>query len=111
MPGRAAREFLVAPSGGNPAVRVAVFQNANLNVCFSQQRPFKAEENHENDGQLSAKSGRCDFDQTGRKYKNYQVTSYNVVDLHIRVFLYDTTKFVTTVIPFRVASDIKRDAQ
>jgi len=21
--------------GGNPAVRVAVFQNANLNVCFS----------------------------------------------------------------------------
>jgi len=24
--------------GGNPAVRVAVFQNANLNVCFSRKQ-------------------------------------------------------------------------
>ncbi len=47
-----------AASGGNPAVRVANFQNPNLNVCFSQQRPFRAEENHENDGQLTANSGR-----------------------------------------------------
>jgi hypothetical protein len=41
-----------------PALQLSIFHFANLNVCFSQQRPFRAEENHENDGQLTARSGR-----------------------------------------------------
>ncbi len=101
----------MSASGGKADIRQEGFQGQFLNVRFFQKRSFRQSENRGNDRPLSARSGRCNFDQTGRKYKNCQVTSYNVVDLHIRVFLYDTTKFVTTVIPFRVASDIKRDAQ
>ena len=48
-----------AASGCIPALQLSIFHFANLNVCFSQQRPFKADENHENDGQLTAKSGQC----------------------------------------------------
>ena len=44
----------MAASGAKAAVREADFQNANLNDCFTQQRPFRAEENHENDRQLTA---------------------------------------------------------
>jgi len=46
-----------AASEGKPAVREADFQNSNLNDCFTQQRPFRAEENHENEGPLTARSG------------------------------------------------------
>ena len=30
----------------------------NLNVCFSQKRPVRSQENHENEGQETAKSGQ-----------------------------------------------------
>jgi len=38
----------------SPALQFSIFHFANLNVCFSEQRPFRAEENHENDGRLTA---------------------------------------------------------
>ncbi len=41
-----------------PALQLSIFHFANLNVCFSQQRPFRAEENYENDGQLTARRRR-----------------------------------------------------
>ena len=43
-----------AASGCKAAVREADFQNANLNDCFTQQRPSRAAENHDNEGQLTA---------------------------------------------------------
>ena len=45
-------------SGGIPVVRVAVFQNANLNVCFSRERTFKPLDNRLFEGLLTATSGR-----------------------------------------------------
>ena len=58
----------MAASGAKAAVREADFQNANLNDCFTQQRPFRAEENHDNDRQLTATSGHSNG------YKNAAVT-------------------------------------
>ena len=49
-----------AASEGKPAVHEADFQTSNLNDCFTQQRPFRAEENHDNDRPLSARSGRSE---------------------------------------------------
>ncbi len=45
-----------AASGCILALQLSIFHFANLNVCFSQQRPFRAEENHDNDGQLTAEA-------------------------------------------------------
>jgi hypothetical protein len=41
-----------------PVLQLSIFHFANLNVCFSQQRPFKAEENHEYDRPETARSGQ-----------------------------------------------------
>ena len=44
--------------GSQAAIHETEFQYSNLNDCFTQQRPFKAEENYENDRQLTARSRR-----------------------------------------------------
>ena len=58
---RQANNSPTAASGAKPAVREADFQNSNLNDCFTQQRPFRAEENHENDGQLTPRMSQSRF--------------------------------------------------
>ena len=46
-----------AACGAKPAVREDDFQTANLNDCFTQQRPFRTLGNHQTDSPLTAKSG------------------------------------------------------
>ena len=43
---------------GRPDVRQRIIGVQNLIVCFSQKRPVRSQENHENEGQETARRGR-----------------------------------------------------
>ena len=58
-----------AASGCISALQLSIFHFTNLNVCFSQQRPFRAKENHGNDGQLTATSRRYEERKGGQGCK------------------------------------------
>ena len=51
---------LTAASGGNPAVQSTDFENQTLSVCFHRKRSFSSPEIHENEEQLTARSGHRD---------------------------------------------------
>ena len=68
----------MAASGAKLAVREADFQNSNLNDCFTQQRPFRAEENHDNERQLTAEAvskGKIDSVRSFPSQANFQLKS------------------------------------
>ena len=76
----------MSASGGKAVVSRTIFDSNILNVCFSQKRPFRAEENHENEGQLTARSRRrfhCSASLTirpiGRDLK-YFIRSRQILD-------------------------------